>query len=173
MKKGTGNRLSLELLQWGWSLCRCRGCLRSAAARATFPTTRADRNNVQARSAEADALGGPAGRPGPGGGGAGSCRSGASRDAVEESGRGSLLAFEGGQQFTVETQNNPDELAAASRRVDRARAEADRARAQAALVRAEAVTVPVDEDARARADAANQKVVRAAGPGEALRCRCA
>ena len=79
------------------------------------------------------------------------------RDAVEESGRGYLLAFEGGRQFTVETQNNPQEVDAASRRVEAARAQAERTRAEVARVRAEPTRAPLDDDARARADAAHQR----------------
>ena len=78
------------------------------------------------------------------------------RDAVEESGRGSMLAFEGGRQFTVETQNNPEEVDAANRRVEAARAEAEIARAEASRVRAEPTRAPLDDDASTRADAAYQ-----------------
>ena len=79
------------------------------------------------------------------------------RAAVEESGRGSLLAFEGGRQFTVETQSNPEEVDAASQRVEAARAEAERVRAEAVRLREEAARAPLEEDARARADAARER----------------
>ena len=79
------------------------------------------------------------------------------RDAVEESGRGVMLAFEGGRQFTVETQNNPEEVDAANRRVEAARVEAGRARAEVARVSAEPTRAPLDAAARARADAAHRR----------------
>lgn len=77
---------------------------------------------------------------------------------MEESGRGSILAFGGDRQFTVETQNNPEEVAAAAQMVERARADAERFRAQAARVRAEAPVAPVDEADRARADDARERL---------------
>ena len=80
------------------------------------------------------------------------------RDEVEESGRRSMMAFERGQQFTVEMQTNPEELDEASRRVERARADAERAREQAARVRAEAAVAPPDEAGRARADDARERL---------------
>ena len=57
----------------------------------------------------------------------------------------------------METQNNPQEVDAASRRVEAARAQAERTRAEVARVRAEPTRAPLDDDARARADAAHQR----------------
>ena len=76
------------------------------------------------------------------------------RDEVEEAGRGSLMAIEGGPQFSVDTQRNPDEVDAASRRVEAVGAEAERARVEADRVRAEATRAPLHQEAQIRADAA-------------------
>ena len=76
------------------------------------------------------------------------------REEVEEAGRGVILASEGGRQFSVETQSNPDEVDAASQRVEAARAGAERAGVEAEQVRAEATMAPPLQEAQIRADAA-------------------